>query len=94
MGRKRLTKQVSSPKSKKSKQSTGPTIDSLFKRFNEESNEQSNSTSELSNDCEIILNKAKICGEININTIIELIDEWITTEEGRVRFFMQYRIIL
>lgn len=81
MGRKR--KVPASPIVKKAKiQSTGPTIESLFKRADlHQSN--SNSASEYSNHGEVVLDRANICGETDLDTMIELIDEWVMTEEGR-----------
>ena len=80
MGRKR--KVPASPNPKRAKIiSNGPTIDSLFRRADlHQSN--SNPASERSNDG--FSNKANICGETELDTIIELIDEWVMTEEGKV----------
>lgn len=80
MGRKR--KVPASPVAKKAKvQTTGPTIEALFKRADlHQSN--SNSASEWGNDGEVILDRANICGETDLDTMIELIDEWVMTEEG------------
>lgn len=79
MGRKR--KQISSPNSKKhpltKKTTNWPTIQSLFKKTTEDS------ATELNDDCELILNQANLCGETDLDTIIDLIDEWVTTEEGK-----------
>lgn len=83
MGRKRINKQKSPLKQKKLKTSTH-TIESLFKRT-DQSNDGNPST-EQSSDCELTLDKANICGRTDVDSIVEIIDEWINTEEGTFFF--------
>ena len=80
MGRKRTNKQKSPLKQKKLKTST-LTIESLFKRT-DQSNDGNPSTEQQGSECEVVLDKANICGCTDVDSIVEIIDEWINTEEG------------